>query len=566
MLTGTVEVVTSEVYRWLLSIVGSIRIVSRNDSSVRPLIRRETPKMGKQSLTFWAALLFLRARCAGAGAVGENRIPANLRAHAVADVQQSDTPRSGSKQLDQARAKFKLQLRSNVIKGGRNRPRNLGERIRDRGGGNRWQPPHLDMSPLELDQYDISENKYPSHLKSIAYVAPDRTHAVGFSTCAKCGSTSLMKAVFEGIYGVSWNKYHNCSEHDPCGPPWVHSWVAWPKKGRAKNALVLPANLLNTADCRMTKQMFQVVRDPMERYISAFRSKFMCCNPKSMPNSTTVRKSCVKNNDMVVKSYIKEVAGSYVPFYNKTQDEPCLFLNEFVTVLSMIVPDAQAHPNSKSTLAINDHIRPQTVKRLPGCWVSWVGTIQEFAVGINGLRIDGLDTINVVKNHGSGIRGAYTELVRMGMTPAAWEKAQYEDKVRTAQDIQRLLSAALSANGDTDTDTNVSDGVAVVEASSTKRTKIATLTAQLLEATEALRTTRQEQAERLDETAAAAAVPLAMAAQPRPNRKSRFGMYGASGGTWWETTETSLAKLCEIVKPEYNALGIDFAQGPCGKV
>ena len=416
-----------------------------------------------------------------------------------------------------------------------------------------WHPLHSNMSQLELDQYDISENNYPGHLKSFAYVAPDRTHAVGFSTCAKCGSTSVFKAVFEGIYGTSWNKYHNCSEHYACGPPWVHTWVTWPKKGRAKNALVLPANLLNTVDCRMTKQMFQVVRDPVERYISAFRSKFMCCDPKSMPNSTTVRKPCAKDNDVAAKTYIKKVAGSYVPSYNETKDEPCLFFNEFVTVLSVIVPDVQAHPNSKSTHAINDHLRPQTVKRLPGCWVSWVGTIQELAVAINGLRIDGLGKFNVVKNHGSGIHGAYAELPRMIMTPAEWQRAQFEDKIRTVQYIQRLLVAALSVNGATDTDINVSDGVSAVEAASTKRAEIATLKAQLTEATEALQPTLQEQAEELDEAGAA---PTPAPPTPAPT----------SAAAAARTIETSLAKLCEIAKPEYNALGMDFAQGPCGKV
>ena len=42
----------------------------------------------------------------------------------------------------------------------------------------------------------------------------------------------------------------------------------------------------------------------------------------------------------------------------------------------------------------------------------------------------------------------------MAMTEEEWQEAQDEEKVRTARAIQRLLTEAMSLNGDTDTDTD----------------------------------------------------------------------------------------------------------------
>ena len=48
---------------------------------------------------------------------------------------------------------------------------------------------------------------------------------------------------------------------------------------------------------------------------------------------------------------------------------------------------------------VDIHLRPQTLVRTPGDWVSWAGTIDKFAVAINGLQNYSLHKINAQPTH-----------------------------------------------------------------------------------------------------------------------------------------------------------------------
>jgi len=87
-------------------------------------------------------------------------------------------------------------------------------------------------------------------------------HKVLICVCAKCGSTSVYKWMYEALLGKPWNF---------TGPPWVQAvdskrWEGVGVRGLASDkegALFRDPSVYRLA----------VVRDPRERYISAWKDK-----------------------------------------------------------------------------------------------------------------------------------------------------------------------------------------------------------------------------------------------------------------------------------------------------
>lgn len=86
------------------------------------------------------------------------------------------------------------------------------------------------------------------------YTSPSTHKSISVCMCAKCGSTSLFRALYFSIVGV---------EKGP-GPPWVQQFAKWRAPGVRASA--------ERGDVHV-----HVTRDPLDRYISAFHSKIRCC-------------------------------------------------------------------------------------------------------------------------------------------------------------------------------------------------------------------------------------------------------------------------------------------------
>lgn len=78
----------------------------------------------------------------------------------------------------------------------------------------------------------------------------------------RCGSTSIMHSLYQGIVGHPYNH---------TGRPYVHEWWKW-RGGRS--------NLLSEQSNPRTPRQhgLWVTRDPLERYVSAYHSKVKCCS------------------------------------------------------------------------------------------------------------------------------------------------------------------------------------------------------------------------------------------------------------------------------------------------
>ena len=80
--------------------------------------------------------------------------------------------------------------------------------------------------------------------------------------CAKCGSTSLFSWLYEGIYGAPFDESHH-------GPPWVQHVPSW---GPPPNGAISLSGVPSTGPV----DQFTIVRDPLDRYYSAWKSKIRC--------------------------------------------------------------------------------------------------------------------------------------------------------------------------------------------------------------------------------------------------------------------------------------------------
>ena len=93
--------------------------------------------------------------------------------------------------------------------------------------------------------------------------------------CAKCGTTTVMGALYQAVHGRTWIQEHGQRIDDPCGREGtircVQNYTRWAAAGT------------NVSDARHAGSLHIIVwRDPVDRYVSAYHSKVKCC-----PGSTT---------------------------------------------------------------------------------------------------------------------------------------------------------------------------------------------------------------------------------------------------------------------------------------
>lgn len=244
-----------------------------------------------------------------------------------------------------------------------------------------------------LKKFDLQRGKIPANKDlDLTFVGREGSSFLTFSICAKCGSTSLYRAIFEAIYGYQYNI---------SGPPWVHDWMNWPKDGRPMGSLLLYAGHLENLTVLSSRwHYYYIHRDPVDRYISAFFSKLRCCDSQRVGIFSDLNRSrCMGDTncgDGIVKS-LYYASGSPFPENFEREQRICLYFDEYVELMKKV-----ANPHK-----LNPHIRPQwpLQGKTKGRYKRriWMGNISELALELNGLSSIsskfGLRPITIQKTH-----------------------------------------------------------------------------------------------------------------------------------------------------------------------
>ena len=169
-------------------------------------------------------------------------------------------------------------------------------------------------------------------------------------TCAKCGSTSVFRWLYESIYGQPF------VAQDPLRGPWVQNVQEWKAP---------PAGQINTPSAGgLGSYNFTIVRDPLERYFSAWKSKIQC------------NRSDVADGNRIVPKLLK-LAGLpaskmiVVRLHDTATTVPavsCLRFADFALALRAV------HVRGAQDM-LDRHLLPQT---LTGCSQGAQKTIAEF--------------------------------------------------------------------------------------------------------------------------------------------------------------------------------------------
>jgi len=139
--------------------------------------------------------------------------------------------------------------------------------------------------------------------------------------CAKCGSTSIFRALHKSIIGR------------PKRPvkPWVQNFAAW----RAPGVEI---------SCTPGDVHVHVVREPIERYVSAFHSKLKCC-----PGASGRQRGCYKDHQNVQRARALLALGG-----NATSAR-CLHMDDFAGALRAV------HRLGKQA-ELDEHFLPQHLR------------------------------------------------------------------------------------------------------------------------------------------------------------------------------------------------------------
>ena len=156
--------------------------------------------------------------------------------------------------------------------------------------------------------------------------------------CAKCGSTSLFSWLYEGIYGAPFDGSHH-------GPPWVQNVPFWEPP---------PNGAISVSDVPSTGPVdqFTIVRDPLDRYYSAWKSKIRCDRSDAADGNRLIP-------DLLRRAGLPASPMSEVRTSNDTAPAPithCLGFKEFALAMRRI------HARGKQ-VGLDMHLLPQSLSR-----------------------------------------------------------------------------------------------------------------------------------------------------------------------------------------------------------
>lgn len=149
--------------------------------------------------------------------------------------------------------------------------------------------------------------------------------------CAKCGSTAIFEFIYELTFDNPW------PEHD--GRPWVQDLSSLPWGGE-----FLPPQSRSAT----TTKSIAVVRDPKERLISAWKSKFSCDEEGYLVDGNDREWLVPELLRNVDRALLQDPTGA-----NNT----CLSLEDFVTAVQDV-------HNKGHAADMESHIKPQNL----GCF------------------------------------------------------------------------------------------------------------------------------------------------------------------------------------------------------
>lgn len=168
---------------------------------------------------------------------------------------------------------------------------------------------------------------------SAAYVEPMRRYNlltkedVLLCSCDKCGTTSLYNHVYHAIYGKEWPYTDEPWEQDTYSERW---------DGRFRMA--------KEAEFHKIKYRFALIRDPLSRLLSGWKSKFAC------DESVGYGRADDSDRRIMVPKFFRlygNITGQYGP------PKYCLWIDEWAEMLQVI------HRHGTNASRLDSHIRPQ---------------------------------------------------------------------------------------------------------------------------------------------------------------------------------------------------------------
>lgn len=260
--------------------------------------------------------------------------------------------------------------------------------------GLKRKPKKQRISPFHdsLKKFDLQRGKIPANEDlDLTFIGREGFLILTFSICAKCGSTSLYRAIFEAIYGYQYNI---------SGPPWVHDWMNWPQNGRPFGSLLLYAGHLENLTIASSSSIwhyYHIYRDPVDRYISAFFSKLRCCDPQRVGVSNGLNRSrCMGDRncgDGIVKS-LYYASGLSLPVSFEREQRICLYFDEYVDLMKKVTNPHELNPHIRPQWPFEGNTRRKYRRR------TWMGNISELTLELNSLPTKlGLRSITVQKTH-----------------------------------------------------------------------------------------------------------------------------------------------------------------------
>lgn len=170
-------------------------------------------------------------------------------------------------------------------------------------------------------------------------------------TCAKCGSSSVQWALMKSFVGSEEDSMALRSKlHDEYNVPDVPHH---PNQWRIDGVGSCETRYINASSVQDRNViMFWVTRDPISRYLSAFRSKYRCC--LGTEKNSTNREICMDDHVMRVPNILNYVHGVTNGTYQLPAPKPvnCLRFDEYVEYIR--VTSAFHQPEK-----LDNHIRPQ---------------------------------------------------------------------------------------------------------------------------------------------------------------------------------------------------------------
>eukprot|EP00448_Togula_jolla_P011227 CAMPEP_0170594598 /NCGR_PEP_ID=MMETSP0224-20130122/14089_1 /TAXON_ID=285029 /ORGANISM="Togula jolla, Strain CCCM 725" /LENGTH=275 /DNA_ID=CAMNT_0010918673 /DNA_START=119 /DNA_END=946 /DNA_ORIENTATION=- len=152
-------------------------------------------------------------------------------------------------------------------------------------------------------------------------------------SCAKCGTTSMLTILYQRLFQQEWPFVMNQTHRDIHNielPEWENKWrVVWNKK--EQKSIWLNAS------------SYVLIRDPVDRLISSWKSKIQC----------NVGPSAGDPGRALYVKQLLQLAG-------REDEQSCLSLEEFAEVL------LQIHENGDAGL-LNNHFLPQHL----GCFYTY---------------------------------------------------------------------------------------------------------------------------------------------------------------------------------------------------